>query len=135
MMGSGGESDSSEEIHYGPGFVSRLKSRYMSVALRGSSTRGSLMGSLRRSASLEDFLEIDKSRPDMEEEEEETVVRRAEDAVQQKMAAGSTVHFARNAKVRVPTAVAAVPNLKVVKIMPIPVLFFSILASLKSRSL
>ena len=24
MMGSGGESDSSEEIHYGPGFVSRL---------------------------------------------------------------------------------------------------------------
>ena len=25
MMGSGGESDSSEEIHYGPGFVSRLE--------------------------------------------------------------------------------------------------------------
>merc|ERR1712025_390133 len=49
MMGSGGESDSSEEIHYGPGFVSRLKSRYMSVALRGSA-RGSL-GTLRRTAS------------------------------------------------------------------------------------
>ena len=31
------ESNSSGEIHYGPGFVSRLKSRYMSVALRGSS--------------------------------------------------------------------------------------------------
>merc|ERR1719317_804412 len=60
MMGSGGESDSSEEIHYGPGFVSRLKSRYMSVALRGSA-RGSL-GTLRRTASLEDFLEIDKNR-------------------------------------------------------------------------
>jgi len=60
MMGSEGESDSSEEIHYGPGFVSRLKSRYMSVALRGSA-RGSI-GTLRRSASLEDFLEIDKNR-------------------------------------------------------------------------
>ena len=56
MMGSGGESDSSEEIHYGPGFVSRLKSRYMSVALRGT-PRGSL-GTLRRTASLEDFLDL-----------------------------------------------------------------------------
>ena len=59
MMGSGGESDSSEEIHYGPGFVSRLKSRYMSVALRGS-PRGSL-GTLRRTASLEDFLDLTES--------------------------------------------------------------------------
>ena len=66
MMGSGGESDSSEEIHYGPGFVSRLKSRYMSVALRGSA-RGSL-GALRRTASLEDFLEIDKNRDEEEVE-------------------------------------------------------------------
>ena len=66
MMGSGGESDSSEEIHYGPGFVSRLKSRYMSVALRGSA-RGSL-GSLRRTASLEDFLELDKNRSEEEVE-------------------------------------------------------------------
>ena len=66
MMGSGGESDSSEEIHYGPGFVSRLKSRYMSVALRGSA-RGSL-GSLRRTASLEDFLELDKNRCEEEVE-------------------------------------------------------------------
>ena len=50
------ESDSSnEEIHYGPGFVSRLKSRYMSVALR-SSTRVAL----RRTASLENFLEKEK---------------------------------------------------------------------------
>ena len=54
----GSESDSSvEEIHYGPGFVSRLKSRYMSVALRaGSGTNGGL----RRTASLENFLEKDK---------------------------------------------------------------------------
>ena len=51
------ESDSStEEIHYGPGFVSRLKSRYMSVALR-STTRVSL----RRTASLENFLDKDKA--------------------------------------------------------------------------
>ena len=66
MLGSGGESDSSEEIHYGPGFVSRLKSRYMSVALRGSA-RGSL-GALRRSASLEDFLDIDRNRAEEEVE-------------------------------------------------------------------
>ena len=55
---SGGDSDSSEEIHYGPGFVSRLKSRYMSVALRSTSSRG--MTSLRRTASLENFLDKDK---------------------------------------------------------------------------
>ena len=66
MMGSGGESDSSEEIHYGPGFVSRLKSRYMSVALRGSA-RGSL-GTLRRTASLEDFLELERGKQDEDPE-------------------------------------------------------------------
>ncbi len=105
MMGSGGESDSSEEIHYGPGFVSRLKSRYMSVALRGTA-RGSL-GSLRRTASLEDFLEIDKCRPEESMEE---------DAASPLLL--QPVHFARNAQVRMPTAAAAVPSLKV-KIMPV----------------
>ena len=54
-LGSGGESDSSEEIHYGPGFVNKLKSRYLSVALRSS---GPGRPSLRRTASLEDFLEM-----------------------------------------------------------------------------
>ena len=108
MMGSGGESDSSEEIHYGPGFVSRLKSRYMSVALRGSA-RGSLMGSLRRSASLEDFLDIDKSLHPEEEEVSAVMMRHTDDKSQLQPA---TVHFARNAQVRVPTA-AAVPSLKV----------------------
>lgn len=49
-------SDSSEEIHYGPGFVSKLKSRYMSATLRhGTATAG-----IRRTASLEDFLDKDK---------------------------------------------------------------------------
>ena len=56
-LGSGGDSDSSEEIHYGPGFVSKLKSRYLSVALRSS---GPGRPSLRRTASLEDFLDKDK---------------------------------------------------------------------------
>ena len=69
---SDSESDSSEEIHYGPGFVSRLKSRYMSVALRGSA-RGSL-GALRRSASLEDFLDIDRNRAEEEVELQHTEV-------------------------------------------------------------
>ena len=66
MMGSGGESDSSEEIHYGPGFVSRLKSRYMSVALRGSARGG--LGTLRRTASLEDFLDLTESEPRVQPE-------------------------------------------------------------------
>ena len=57
-FGSGGESDTSEEIHYGPGFVSKLKNRYMSVALRSS---GVTRPALRRTASLENFLEKDKS--------------------------------------------------------------------------
>lgn len=56
------DSDSSEEIHYGPGFVSRLKSRYMSAALRSSSTPGGL----RRTASLEDFLDKDKEEVSIE---------------------------------------------------------------------
>lgn len=56
------DSDSSEEIHYGPGFVSRLKSRYMSAALRSSSTSGGL----RRTASLEDFLDKDKEEVSIE---------------------------------------------------------------------
>eukprot|EP00094_Tigriopus_californicus_P011994 TCALIF_11588-PA protein Name:"Protein of unknown function" AED:0.19 eAED:0.23 QI:0/0.2/0.16/0.66/0.6/0.66/6/0/1565 len=58
-FGSGGESDSSEEIHYGPGFVNRLKTRYLSVALRSTSTRG--VATLRRTASLENFLDKDKT--------------------------------------------------------------------------
>lgn len=118
MMGSGGESDSSEEIHYGPGFVSRLKSRYMSVALRGSA-RGSL-GSLRRTASLEDFLEIDKIRPpgSVEYGEDELGGEAEQRAASPVLLLPPSVHFARNAQVRVPTTVAAVPSLKV-DIMPL----------------
>ena len=65
---SGNESDSSEELLYGPGFVSRLKSRYMSVAIRGSSGIYGNTGSnrkrpaLRRTASFEEFLEKEKMR-------------------------------------------------------------------------
>ena len=55
---------SSDELHYGPGFVSRLKSRYMSAALRSSSTANA--GGLRRTASLEDFLDKDKEEVSIE---------------------------------------------------------------------
>ena len=67
---SGNESDSSEELLYGPGFVSRLKSRYMSVAIRGSSGYFGKSGSnrkrpsLRRTASFEEFLEKERLRSD-----------------------------------------------------------------------
>jgi len=67
---SGNESDSSEELLYGPGFVSRLKSRYMSVAIRGSAGYFGKSGSnrkrpsLRRTASFEEFLEKERLRND-----------------------------------------------------------------------
>jgi len=73
---SGNESDSSEELHYGPGFVSRLKSRYMSVALRGSTGLYGKAGpgsrkrsNLRRTASLEDFLDQEKNDEQIEIQE------------------------------------------------------------------
>lgn len=49
-------SDSSEELQYGPGIVSKLKSKYMSMTLRESQQRPSL-SSLRRATSLEDLLD------------------------------------------------------------------------------
>ena len=64
------ESDSSEEIHYGPGFVSKLKSRYLSVAMRNGGGGG--MGGLRRTTSLEDFLDLDKDK-----DEEQIELRKA----------------------------------------------------------
>ena len=58
---SGSDSDSSEDLQYGPGFVSKLKSRYMSAAFKSSATSG-----LRRTASLEDFLDKDKEEVSIE---------------------------------------------------------------------
>ena len=59
--GEDSDSDSSEDLQYGPGFVSKLKSRYMSAAFKSSATSG-----LRRTASLEDFLEKDKEEVSIE---------------------------------------------------------------------
>ena len=56
------DSDSSEDLQYGPGFVSKLKSRYMSAAFKSSA----LTSGLRRTASLEDFLEKDKEEVSIE---------------------------------------------------------------------
>lgn len=49
-------SDSSEELQYGPGIVKRLKSKYLSMTLRESGSRPSL-SSMRRAASLENLLD------------------------------------------------------------------------------
>jgi hypothetical protein len=96
----------------------------MSVALRGSA-RGSL-GSLRRTASLEDFLEIDKIRPpgSVEYGEDELGGEAEQRAASPVLLLPPSVHFARNAQVRVPTTVAAVPSLKV-DIMPLWTLFLA----------
>merc|ERR1712110_421748 len=64
IIGSDADSDSSEDLHYGPGFVSRLKSKYMSAALK--SATGSTSFGLRRTASLEEFLDKDKEEVSIE---------------------------------------------------------------------
>ncbi|KAK3910552.1 Neurofilament medium polypeptide [Frankliniella fusca] len=49
-------SDSSEELQYGPGIVKKLKSKYLSMTLRESGSRPSL-SSMRRATSLENLLD------------------------------------------------------------------------------
>lgn len=57
-------SDSSEELQYGPGIVNKLKSKYLSMTLRDNQkySRPSL-ANLRRATSLENMLEDEKSSP------------------------------------------------------------------------
>ncbi|XP_034249355.1 flocculation protein FLO11 isoform X2 [Thrips palmi] len=49
-------SDSSEELQYGPGIVKKLKSKYLSMTLRESGSRPSL-SNMRRATSLENLLD------------------------------------------------------------------------------
>lgn len=55
------ESDSSEELQYGPGIVSRLKCKYMSMTLRENQNKGvrPLLSNMRRATSLENMLDND----------------------------------------------------------------------------
>jgi len=55
------ESDSSEELQYGPGIVNRLKCKYMSMTLRENQTKGvrPSLSNLRRATSLENMLDND----------------------------------------------------------------------------
>lgn len=57
------DSDSSEELHYGPGIVSKLKSKYLSLTLREkkiTTPRQSILP-MRRATSLENLLDADSS--------------------------------------------------------------------------
>merc|ERR1711944_356263 len=74
IIGSDADSDSSEDLHYGPGFVSRLKSKYMSAALK--SAKGSSSFGLRRTASLEEFLDKDKEEVSIELNQPPTIYKR-----------------------------------------------------------
>ncbi|GFG36129.1 hypothetical protein Cfor_10777 [Coptotermes formosanus] len=55
------ESDSSEELQYGPGIVNKLKCKYMSMTLRENQTKGvrPSLSNLRRATSLENMLDND----------------------------------------------------------------------------
>ncbi|XP_054007991.1 uncharacterized protein LOC128891993 isoform X1 [Hylaeus anthracinus] len=54
-----GESDSSEELQYGPGIVNKLKSKYLNLALREMNKSRMTVQRFRRAASLEDLLDCD----------------------------------------------------------------------------
>lgn len=71
------DSDSSEELQYGPGIVSKLKSKYLSLTLRektATKPRPTILG-LRRATSLENMLE-DNIAQDEQERKEPEVPRR-----------------------------------------------------------
>lgn len=54
-----GESDSSEELQYGPGIVNRLKSKYLNLTLREMNKTRQNAQNFRRATSLEDLLDCD----------------------------------------------------------------------------
>ncbi|XP_034952011.1 uncharacterized protein bif [Chelonus insularis] len=51
------DSDSSEELQYGPGIVNRLKSKYLNLTLREMNKNRASVQRFRRAASLEDLLD------------------------------------------------------------------------------
>lgn len=55
----GSDSDSSEELHYGPGIVNKLKNKYLSLALRESNNRPTILH-MRKATSLENILDDDE---------------------------------------------------------------------------
>lgn len=59
------DSDSSEDLQYGPGIVKKLKNKYLSLALRESNNRPSIMH-LRKATSLENLLEEDVTKENHE---------------------------------------------------------------------
>ncbi|XP_011304396.1 uncharacterized protein bif [Fopius arisanus] len=54
------ESDSSEELQYGPGIVNKLKSKYLNLTLREMNKSRTSVQRFRRAASLEDLLDSDE---------------------------------------------------------------------------
>uniref|UniRef100_A0A182SEQ4 Uncharacterized protein n=1 Tax=Anopheles maculatus TaxID=74869 RepID=A0A182SEQ4_9DIPT len=63
VVGGGGVGDAGEELKYGPGIVSRLRCRYLSLALRQSVTKQRpSLNSMRRATSLNNLLDEETSR-------------------------------------------------------------------------
>ncbi|KAJ8680835.1 hypothetical protein QAD02_016622, partial [Eretmocerus hayati] len=61
MQDGAAESDSSEELQYGPGIVHKLRTRYLSMTLREMNRSRPSVHCFRRAASLEDLLEPNNS--------------------------------------------------------------------------
>ncbi|XP_011259515.2 uncharacterized protein LOC105253276 isoform X1 [Camponotus floridanus] len=59
VSGEDAESDSSEELQYGPGIVNKLKSKYLNLTLRETTKSRASVQRFRRAASLEDLLDRD----------------------------------------------------------------------------
>ncbi|XP_043276297.1 serine/arginine repetitive matrix protein 1 isoform X2 [Venturia canescens] len=64
VVGDECESDSSEELQYGPGIVNRLKSKYLNLTLREMNKSRVTVQRFRRAASLEDLLDCDDEQSD-----------------------------------------------------------------------
>ncbi|XP_043469782.1 uncharacterized protein LOC122503345 [Leptopilina heterotoma] len=58
------ESDSSEELQYGPGIVNKLKSKYLNLTLRETNKNRGSVQRFRRAASLEDLLDCEDDPPE-----------------------------------------------------------------------
>lgn len=58
------ESDSSEELQYGPGIVKKLKSKYLNLTLRETNKNRGSVQRFRRAASLEDLLDCEDDPPE-----------------------------------------------------------------------
>ncbi|XP_072745405.1 uncharacterized protein Bif isoform X2 [Anoplolepis gracilipes] len=76
VSGEDAESDSSEELQYGPGIVNKLKSKYLNLTLRETNKSRVSVQRFRRAASLEDLLDRDDDEASSQEKQISAIGRK-----------------------------------------------------------